>query len=184
MIHILCAVRSRHEFNTAAAINAAGAFAAIPRRVDITPAKYGKPERIEYRPLLPGMMFLACTESEWHAFHSKRLQGPNGILPPIRKELDILPRTWSSCQDFAARAEQECEYRREMHERGRKVANMRPGDMLRIIGTDMLDGQLRDHLPKFARMERGQMLIETNLTIMGRPVIARVRPDDVQGVMK
>lgn len=177
-IYLLARTHSRHEFDTAAAINDLGALAVVPRKVAIIPAKDGKPERIEYSPLLPRLMFLACTESQWHEWHSHRLHGPQGILPPIRRELDILPRTWASFQDFAARAEQECEYRLGLHEAGRKVRNYRPGDMLRIIGGDLLDGQLGE----FIRLEHGRVVVQTKLVMMGKPVVARLQPGEVMGV--
>jgi hypothetical protein len=177
-LHILARTHSGKEFATAKAINDLGAYALVPRKVSIIPAKDGKPERIEYSPLLPRLMFLACTEDQWHQFSAKRLHGPNGILPPIRRELVILPRTWSSFQDFAARADQECEYRRGMHEQGRKVRNYRPGDMLRIIGGDMLDGQLGE----FIKLEHGRIVVQTKLILMGKAVVARLQPGEVMGV--
>ena len=181
-LYLLARTHSRHEFATADAINDLGAVAVVPRKVAIIPAKDGKGERIEYTPLLPRMMFLACTEQQWHTFSAKRLHGPLGILPPIRRELEILPRTWASFQDFAARAEQECEYRLGLHEAGRKVRNYRPGDMLRIIGGDLLDGQLRDQLGKFVKLDRGRVVVETGVMLMGKPVVARLEPGDVMGV--
>ena len=177
-LYLLARTHASAEFATADAINDAGGFAVVPRAVSIVPAKDGKPERVEYRPLLPRMLFLACTEAQWHLFATKRLHGPQGILPPIRRELDILPRTWADFQAFAARAEQECEYRRGLHEAGRKVRSYRPGDMLRIIGGDLLDGQLGE----FIRLEHGRVVVQTKLVMMGKPVVARLQPGEVMGV--
>jgi protein involved in polysaccharide export with SLBB domain len=182
VIYILASARARYEFDTEAAINDAGGFAVVPRWVEIIPAKDGKPERMEYRPLLPRMMFLACSESQWHQFHGKRLHGPNGILPPIRRDLEILSRTWADFQSFAARAEQECEYRIAMHEQGRKVRNYRRGDIIRIIGTDMLDGLLRDQLARFVKLDKGKVIAETSVMFMGKPVTARLDPAHVTGM--
>ena len=179
MIYMLARTHSRHEFATAAAINELGALAVVPRAVSIIPAKDGKPERIEYRPLLPRALFLACTDEQWHHMQGNRLHGPQGILPPIRRDLLILPRTWADFQAFAARAEQECEYRRGMHEMGRKVRNYRRGDIIRIIGTDMLDGQLRDQLARFVRLDKGRVVVETGVMLMGKPVTARLDPAHV-----
>jgi hypothetical protein len=64
-----------------------------------------------------------------------------------------------------------------MHEQGRKVRNYRPGDMLRIIGGDMLDGQLGE----FIKLEHGRIVVQTKLMLMGKAVVARLQPGDVMG---
>lgn len=181
-LHLLIATRARYEFATEDAINDAGAMAVVPRRVEIIPAKDGKPERTEYRPLIPRMMFLACTEAEWHKFNGGRLFNGGKLLPPIRREIEILPRAWADFQGFAARAEQECQYRIGLHEAGRKVRNYRRGDVLRIIGSDMLEGQLRDQLARFVKLDKGKVVVETGVVIMGKPVMARLDPGQVTGM--
>lgn len=182
MMYLLTRTHSRKEFATADAINDLGAYALVPRKVAIIPAKDGKPERIEYSPLLPRMMFLACTEEAWHQFSTKRLHGPSGILPPIRRELVILPRTWDSFRDFAARAEQECEYRRGAHEAGKRVKKMKPGQIIRMIKATIADVDLAGRMGRVVRMESGKVLVETDVMLMGKPVVARLDPRDVMGV--
>lgn len=192
MIYLLARTHSRAEFATATAINEMlhrpdpdgdlrpiGAVAVVPREVVITPAKDGKPEKIDYRPLLPRLMFLACTEAQWHQFHHKRLYGPAGILPPIRREFDLLPVHWAGLQAFAARAEQECEYRIGCHEAGKKVANMRPGDIIRMIEASIGDVDLAGRLGKVVRMEHGKVLVQTDVMLMGKPVVARLEPGQI-----
>lgn len=181
-LYLLAATRTHHEFATETAINDLGAYALVPRRVEITPAKDGKPERIEYRPLLPRMMFLACSESQWHTFSAKRLHGPNRILPPIRRELVILPRTWASFQDFAARAEQECEYRIGCHEAGKRVKKMKPGQIIRMINATIADMDLAGRMGRVVRMEGGKVLVQTDVMLMGKPVVARLDPGQITGM--
>lgn len=186
-IHLLARVHSRHEFTTAQAINAMlhrpdpdgdlrpiGAVALVPREVIIIPAKDGKPERIDYRPLLPRLMFLACTEAQWHQFQTQRIYGPAGILPPIRREFDLLPVHWAGLQAFAARAEMECAYRIGCHEAGKKVANMRPGDIIRMIEATIGDVDLAGRLGKVVRTERGKVHVQTDVELMGKRVVVRL----------
>jgi hypothetical protein len=194
-MYILARVRSGKEFETADAINAMmhrpdpdgdlrpiGALAIVPRAVSIIPAKEGKPERIEYRPLLPRLMFLACMEQHWHMFQAKRIFGATGKpLPQIHRECVILPRSWASCQDFAARADQECEYRRGMHERGKKVSNMRPGQIIRMIAGSIGDIDLAGRMGTVVRVQRGKVLVQTDdVEFMGRAVVARLEPGQLE----
>jgi len=193
-MHILARVRSGHEFATADAINAMlhrpdpdgdwrpiGALAIVPRAMSIIPAKDGKPERIEYRPLLPRLMFLACTEDHWHMFQAKRIFGATGKpLPPIHRECVILPRSWAGCQDFAARADQECMYRLGMYERGKRVRNMRPGDIIRMIGASIGDVELAGRLGKVLRVKDGKVHVETDVMLMGKPVVAWLEPGQLE----
>lgn len=187
MIYLLAKVHSRKEFDTADAINnmlhrpdpdgdlrPIGAVAVVPREVVITPAKDGKPERIDYRPLLPRLMFLACTQEQWHQFQTARIYGPAGILPPIRRELDILPVHWAGLQAFAARAEQECEYRIGRHEAGKKVANMRPGDIIRMINGTIGDVELAGRMGKVIRVQGTKVHVQTDVELMGKRVVARM----------
>lgn len=194
MMYILARTRSGCELKTADAINAMlhrpdpegdwrpiGALAIVPRAVSIIPAKDGKPERIEYRPLLPRLMFLACTEAHWHMFQAKRIFGATGKpLPPIHRECVILPRSWESCQDFAARAEQECAYRLGMHERGKKVSNMRPGQIIRMIAGSIGDIDLAMRMGRVVRVQGGKVLVQTDVEFMGKPVVARLEPGQLE----
>ena len=191
-LYLLIRTHSRAEFATAAAINAMlhrpdpdgdlrpiGAVALVPREVIITPARDGKPEAITYRPLLPRLMFLACTERDWHQFQTQRLYGPQGILPPIRREFDLLPVHWAGLTAFAARAEQECEYRLGCHEAGKKVKKMKPGQIIRMINTTIADVDLAGKLGRVVRMEGGKVHVQTDVEIMGKPVVVRLNPDQI-----
>jgi len=195
VIYLLARTHSRHEFATATAINEmlhrpdpdgdlrpTGAVAVVPREIVITPAKDGKPEAITYRPLLPRLMFLACTNEQWHDFQHKRIYGPQGILPPIRREFDLLQVHWAGLQAFAARAEMECEYRIGCHEAGKKVANMRPGDIIRMISATIGDVDLAGRLGEVVRMDRGKVLVQTDVLLMGKPVVARLDPGQIIGM--
>lgn len=188
-LHILARVRSGHEFSTADAINAMlhrpdpdgdmrplGAVAIVPREVIIERAdkSAGKPERISYRPLLPRMMFLACTEAHWHMFQAKRMFHEGHPLPPIRREFDIPSRSWAGCQDFAARAEQDCIYRLGRHEAGKRVRRIRPGQIVEMINATIGDVDLAGRMGKVLRVEGGKVLVQTDVVLMGKPVVARL----------
>lgn len=173
MMHILASARAHYEFRTAEAINDAGGLAIVPRKVSITPPKDGKPAKIEYRPFIPNYMFLAVTEKQWHDVHDGRLCDVHGkLLPPFRKVLDIIPRTWGEVQAFDQRAELECDYRLKVHERGLRVQHYKRGDILRIFGADLLDGQLHDTLATFIKLDaQGRIVAETGARMMGKPVL-------------
>ena len=189
MMHILARVRSGHEFATAEAINAMlhrpdpqgdlrpmGAVAIVPREVIIERADKGagKPERITYRPLLPRMMFLACTESAWHLFQTKRIFHNGQPLPPIAREFDIPARSWAGCQDFAARAEQLCAYRIGRHEAGKRVRAIRPGQIVEMINATIGDQDLAGRMGKVVKVQDGKVHVETNVVFMGKAVVARL----------
>jgi hypothetical protein len=188
MIYLLCTTRSGAEFATAEAINAMmhrpdpdgdlrplGAVAIVPREVIIERAKDGKPERITYRPLLARMMFLECTDAHWRQFQAKRIFSVTGQpLPAIRREFEILPRSWAGFQDFAARAEQECEYRRAMHEQGKKVRRIRPGQIVQMINATIGDEDLAGKMGKVVRVEGGKVHVLTDVELMGKAVVARL----------
>lgn len=176
MIYLLASTKRAAEFATADAINAMGGLAVVPRRVDIITRKDGKREW-EYRPFLPNYLFLAIPAPMWHQITFYRLIGPEGILPPVRKQLELLPRTWGDFQDFAQRAEVACDRRIEQFEAGLRVAVYRKGDKLRILG-DMLDGQLRDKLATFVGLDRkGQIVAEVQgMELMGKPVKVTLGP--------
>ena len=194
-IYLLARTHSRKEFDTADAINAmihrpdpegdlrpTGAVAVVPREVIITPARDGKPEAITYRPLLPRLMFLACTEAQWHDFQHKRIYGPAGILPPIRREFDLLQVHWAGLQAFAARAEMECEYRIGCHEAGKRVKKMKAGQIIRMINATIADVDLAGRMGRVVRMEGGKVLVETDVLLMGKPVVARLEPGQIMGM--
>jgi len=186
MIYILASTQTRYEFATSDAINDMGGIAIVPRRVDILD---GKPV---YRPFLPNYMFLALSEAQWHQFHTARLfhmkPQRNGepvrtILPPFRKVLDILPRTWADFRAFAERAEQACQRRIDQWETGLRVASYRRGDMIQIIG-DLMGGQLHDPLAEFLHLDRqGRIVAKVQgMEMMGKPVSVTVRAEQVRGI--
>ena len=183
MIYILASTANRYEFQTADAINDAGGIAIVPRRVDIVD---GQPV---YRPFLPNYMFLALSEQQWHQFHNGPLywmkpqrnsEPVRTILPPFRKVLDILPRTWADFQGFAERAEMACQRRLEQWETGLKVARYRKGDKLEILGN-LLFGQLQGQVAEFLHLDRGGKIVAT-VEFMGKPIKATLEPRDVQGI--
>jgi transcription antitermination factor NusG len=182
MMYILATTRTNHEFATADAINEMGALAVVPRKVTITPAKDGQPERIDYSPLLPRMLFVACGEDQWHHMQAKRLHGLRGILPPIRRQFDIIPRTWDEFKKFAQAAEQECAYRIGMHEAGHKVRSIRPNDIIKMIEGHIGDYELAGRMGRVIKVEGGKVHVKTDIEIMGKPVTARLDPQQVQGI--
>lgn len=180
MTFILASARSSYEFRSADAINDMGGYAVVPRRIEITKRKDGGWDT-DYRPFLPNFLFVSVTEEMWFSLTRKRLFSAGTILPPIRRQLDILPRTWADFTAFAQRAELACDLRLEQHEAGLKVARYRKGDMLRIIGDELLTGQLQDKLAKFIGVNAaGQIEAEVqDITMMGKPVTVRLGPGDV-----
>ena len=195
MIYILARVHSRHEFNTADAINnmthrpdpdgdlqPIGAVAVVPREIVIERADPGanKKESITYRPLLPRLMFLACTEQQWFQFQSHRLFNQFGqVLPPIRREMDILPRSWAGLQAFAARAELECDFRLERFNAGKRVGKIRPGDVIRMIDATIADIDLAGRMGKVLRVQGGKVFVQTDVQMMGKPVVAELQPRQI-----
>ena len=135
MTYMLCSARQHFEFKTADAINDMGARATVPRRIEITKRPDGTFAR-DYRPFLPNFIFVAMSEEMWFSITRKRLFLDGVILPPIRRELDILPRSWADFQGFAQRAEVACDQRLEQHEAG-----LEQGDALteqKIAAADKL----------------------------------------------
>ena len=185
-LRILAITKRGAEFATADAINDMGGMAVVPRQVTIIPAKGDQPARYDYRPFLPNYLFLSLTEAQWYQCRQDRLfiarEGVRTILPEFRRVLDILPATWADFQGFADRAEMACNLRIEQFETGLRVARYRPGDRLRIVG-DLLDGQLRDRLARFVRMDGGKVIAEVDgMTMLGKPVTARLDGWDVEGI--
>jgi hypothetical protein len=194
-MYILARVRSGKEFDTADAINAMlhrpdpdgdlrpiGALAIVPREVIIQRAnpKINKPERITYFPLLPRMMFLACTEAHWFRFQSQPMFNAKGeLLPPIRREFEILQRSWAGFQDFAARAEQDCTYRIARHEMGKKVRRIRPGQIVEMINATVGDVDLAGRMFKVVKVHGGKVHVQTDVELMGKAVVARLDPEQV-----
>lgn len=187
ILRILATAPRGREFAIADAIDALGGLAVVPRQVTITEAKDGKAAIYDYRPFLQNFLFLSLDALLWHRIQTRAkgciLRTDDGrILPPPRRQLDILPRTWADFQGFADRAELACELRIEQHETGAQVARYRQGDILRILG-DLLDGQLRDKLAKFISMEGGKIVVEVQgMDMMGKPLLARLDGWDVEGV--
>ena len=192
MTYIVATTRTHYEFATANAINDAGGFAVVPRRLDPVKDKQGVTVDHVYRPFLPNFIFLSVTEEQFYEYQTKRLfwlkpqrEGDpiRTILPKMRRDTDILPRTWGEFQGFAERAERACELRLEQHEQGKAVARYRKGDLIRIMG-DMLDGQLRDKLARFIRLDKqGRVEVEVEgFTLMGKPITATLAPSNVQGI--
>jgi len=174
-MYILATTRTGNEFATAEAINAMGAMAVVPRKVQHIPAQNGKRATYDYRPFMPQYIFLAMTEAQWHETHTAPIywikpNGERGILPAPRRALDILPRTWADFQAFAHRAELACARRVEQIERGDAVARYRRGDKLRILG-DMTQGQLRAEVATFLRLDaKGRIVAESvGVEVFGKP---------------
>jgi hypothetical protein len=121
------------------------------------------------------MMFLACTEAHWHLFQSKRMFNATGQpLPAIRREFDIPARSWAGCQDFAARAEQDCIYRLGRHDAGKKVRRIRPGQIVQMINATIGDQNLAGRMGKVLRVEGDKVHVQTDVVLMGKPVVARL----------
>lgn len=193
MLYLLARTKARHEFATADAINDLGAVAVVPRKVFTTPPKDGKPANYDFRPLIPGAMFLAIDPITWHRIKSNQkgytLHDAQGrkLRAPTMIE-DILPRTWSGGRDggvqgFAERAEMEAQRQVDRFEAGLKVVRYKAGDKLRIVG-DLIHGQLRDHFARFVRIDdKGRIeAVVDGLEMMGKPVHVRLQAHDVDGI--
>jgi hypothetical protein len=196
MMYILATTRTGHEFATADAINAMmhrpdqdgdlrpmGAIAVVPRTVIMERKDKADPQSpwiTTHKPLLPRLIFIACSEQAWHIMASIAFAVAHDIKP-IKRQLNIPKRQWightdkngvfhGGVQEFFARAEQECLYQAALHEAGRRKRNYRPGDLVRIIGPDLMTGQLGETLGRFIRQSSGKATIETSMVLMGKPV--------------
>jgi hypothetical protein len=183
MMYILAYAPSGKEFATADAINALGALAVVPRKVifaDGLPGGYG------YRPFLPRYMFLAIDPLTWsriiHWQHPLRDDTGKVLQPPGYCD-EILPRTWVDFQGFAERAEMAAQIRIEQFEAGNRVAGYKPGDRIRILG-DLLDGQLKDRLATFVKLDGQGHIIATpdGVEMMGKPIRVTLAAHDVEGI--
>ena len=178
-LYTLARTRQGHEFAAADAITALGALATAPRKVQITPPKDGKPERPEYAPILPRLLFIASTEGQWYAMTKRRMVHNGKLLPPLFREFIIPPYAWHQFQDFAARTEAECTQRIEAHAAGGKIRNMRKGDWVRVIGETILDHDLSGRMVQVISAGPGGIMVNTGLSMMGKAVTARLGVDQV-----
>ena len=105
------------------------------------------------------------------------------ILPQVRRELDIPARSWADFQGFAERAERACDLRLEQHDAGIKVAQYRKGDMLRIVGPDLLTGEIGERLARFKRINSAGLLeVDDGSQMMGKPITRQIEPGQVIGM--
>lgn len=194
-LRILATAPRGHEFAVADAINelvGLDGLAIVPRQVSIAYDKDGKQVSYDYRPFLPNYIFLSLTEAHWYhmkanrLFHMKPTKDGDPvrvILPELRRVLDILPRTWQHFTDFAQRAELACDLRIEQHKRGVAVRRYKQGDVLRIVGGDLMAGQLHDKLAKVLRLDGDRITVEVQgLELMGKPVTATLDGWNVEGI--
>ena len=191
-LRILATAPRNHEFAIAAAIDSMGGLAIVPRQVVISYDKTGKQVSYDYRPFLPNYVFLSLTEAQWHQIKAERLfhmkpskdgEPIRTILPELRRVLDILPRTWQHFTEFSERAELACNLRIEQHERGVAVRRYKQGDVLRIVGDDLMGGQLRDKLARFMRLDGEKIVAEVQgMDMMGKPLTATLDGWNVEGI--
>lgn len=191
LLYILATTRTHAEFATADAINDicaasnSGGLAVVPRKMFTAPKH---PMGYDYAPFLPNFIFLALPLDIWsgmiHRAKGFILRDHEGrVLQAPRHQLDILPRTWGDFQGFAQRAEMECQRGIERLQSGQKVAKFSRGDKLRIIGADLLYGQLAGQFARFVRLDKGQVIAEVDgVAMMGKPMLARLDPGQVEGI--
>lgn len=189
---MLARTHSRHEFATADAINELGALAVVPRKVAVIEATKTEPRRREDVPFVSKYIFLAVTPEQWHRVHTGRLYAPSGkLLPAPIRVLEINPSEWrgtkngnGGCQGFFTRAEEAYQRRAEQFDTGGTVARYKRGDKLRIIGPDLLTGQMSVQIAEFIRMDQhGRADVHFNgLAMFGRPISTNISLDQIEGI--
>lgn len=173
-LHILAYCPRGHEFDLADAINEGGGLAVVPRKVELVRLPKQRRPQIVESPLLPNYLFAALSPDQWH-------NAPRE-LSTVKF---IGPNEWRRVRDFAARVEMD--YQNRMADLERQMAAQKqdqhrriflseyaPGDTLEILG-----GVMQGYMATFKRLHEGAVPMieaEVQLTLMGRPVTARIDP--------
>ena len=185
MMYILAYAPSGKEFATADAINALGALAVVPRKVEETRNKERKHVIIE-SPALPNYMFLSISERIWHKIMAGMLV--KGKTTHIHTVAEIGSKEWERVQNFLAEVEMDYQYRMALIE-DREWQSRHPGpppserpyiapynveEKLHLLGGDLEARFIQSLGTQAAPM------IEVEVTMFGRPVKAKVEPDKVK----
>ena len=167
MMRLLAYAPTGREFATSDALNDIGASAICPRKVNlIRLPKQRRPQIVE-EPFLRGYMFCTMTAAQWH--QAKR---DNITFTTCR---EIGPGEWRNVQAFAARVEQDYQYRMAQIEAGNRLSEYNPGDALEILG-----GVMQGHMATFLRLHDGKVpMIEAQIAdmeLLGKPIRVTLDP--------
>lgn len=158
--------QARQEFTAQAKITAAGITCHVPRKVDMV--RQGKrrwPDPIT-SPALLNYVFLTGTDQDWHS-----VQALNVLRPTM---IQIGKRAWDSITRFCHITELDYAARMDQINAGQRVAQYKPGEVLRIIA-----GPLAGQLATFTCMVEGSgpfPEIDASIEIMGRNTKTRLDP--------
>lgn len=158
--------KAGREFEVAEAIEATGASASVPRKVEAKRVPTKRRPVPVTTPYLANYVFIDCTAEQWHAIRGvKHLAStmrmvPAGEVKHLRRFVDAIESAYDS----------------EMQriEAGGRVEEYAPGEALRIIS-----GPFGDMLATFRRVVEkadGWPEIEAEGELMGRAVRFRVDP--------
>lgn len=167
------------EFAVEAALNDLGAFAVVPRKVDIEMVGVRRPVPTPVdRPVWPNYIFGDVTPEQWHQARADRIIF--GTVAWIGKG------EWRRIMAFAEQVEQDYQFAMAAFEAGERrtkaqreaaamLASYREGEAMKLLGEP-----LGARLGIFRRIvERDGPKIEVELqgvTILGKPVVIDVDP--------
>lgn len=166
--YLLAYTAAGHEFETAEAINAMGALAVVPRKVEAIRLPKRRYAEAVISPVLPNYLFLAMSPEQWHQAQADRI-----IFATVKW---IGPNEWRRVQAYAERVEQDYMLRMEQIEARERVSEYDPGQALQLLG-----GAFRDSLAVFRRIVEGGKfpMVEyevKGVRLLGKPIIGEIDP--------
>ena len=157
---------ARQEFTARDKIAEAGITCIVPRKVDlIRQGKRRWPDPVT-SPALLSYVFIMGTDQDWHRVNALNVLRPTSQF--------ISQRSWETLMQFNRRTEQDYTARMDAINAGQRVAQYKPGEVLRITA-----GPLAGQLATFTRMIEGAGQfpeIEASVEIMGGHVKTRLDP--------
>lgn len=174
MIYIL--TYTQHEFAVTDAINDMGALAMAPRRFAMIRDRKQNGKHVPGElPALPGYVFTAMTEAQWHIMHRGFMINGHRVTPRVVVQID--PREWATVRTYAERAEMD--YQIALDQQGRPADSnfgFTQGDQIQLLSKT-----LRDTIAKFNRViqHNGHPMIEADTQMFGQTVKIKVDPSQV-----
>ena len=171
--HLLGYAPRGTEFDVEAALNEMGAFAVVPRKVDLIRLPKQRHPSIVESPVWANYIFASMTPEQWQQARADRL-----IFSTVAW---IGEGEWRRFQAYAARIEQEYAARMAQIEAGQRLSEFNPGDALQLLG-----GLFEGRLATFRRLIEGRVpMIEAEvqgLQLIGKPVVIKVDPVNARKV--
>lgn len=176
MIRLLAYARPGDEFSITDAINDMGALAIAPRRFAMIRDRKQNGKHVPGElPALPGYIFAAVTDAQWHIMHWGFMIKGHRIAPRVVTRID--PREWLTVQAYAERAEMDYQIAEEVSRRpDLKDYGFTQGDPIQLL-CESLTGAMA----KFNRViqHNGQPMIEADTQMFGQTVKVKVNPAQV-----